>query len=141
MDSSSDSENEIINLGLMAKDYENGEELLQTHDGRCIKVIHISSKNSEHVIYGDNNKGKIVGVEKIGTNPSTSTENVLLIDGLKHNLLSIYQLCEKDILISFDSHIFQQVVTFSTILIHYKLLNAFLLSLHDLFLMLIKGER
>ena len=45
--------------------------------------------------YGDDNKGKIVGVEKIGTNPSTSTENVLLIDGLKHNLLSIYQLCEK----------------------------------------------
>ena len=27
MDSSSDSENEIINLGLMAKDYESGEEL------------------------------------------------------------------------------------------------------------------
>ena len=26
MDSSSDSENEIINLGLMAKDYESGEE-------------------------------------------------------------------------------------------------------------------
>ena len=27
MDSLGDSENEIINLGLMAKDYENGEEL------------------------------------------------------------------------------------------------------------------
>jgi len=39
MDSSSDSENEIVNLSLMAKDYESEEErLLQTHDGRCIKV-------------------------------------------------------------------------------------------------------
>ena len=28
-------------------------------------------------------------------NPSTSIENVLLIDDLKHNLLSIHQLCDK----------------------------------------------
>jgi len=57
------------------------------------------------VTYGDNNKGKIVGVGKIGTNPSTSIENVLLNDGLKHSLLSIHQLCDKDLLTSFDSQI------------------------------------
>jgi len=39
MNSSSDLENEIINLGLMAKDYESEEErLLQTHGERGIKV-------------------------------------------------------------------------------------------------------
>jgi len=59
------------------------------------------------------NKGKIVGVGKIDTNPSTSIENALLIDDLKHSLLSIHQLCDKGLLISFDSHIFQQAVTFS----------------------------
>ena len=59
------------------------------------------------------NKGKIVGVGKIGTNSSTTIENALLIDDLKHNLLSIHQLCDKGLLISFDSHIFQQAVTFS----------------------------
>jgi len=42
--------------------------------GDASKFIHISSKNSEYVTYGDNNKGKTVGVEKIGTNPSTSIE-------------------------------------------------------------------
>jgi len=72
--------------------------------GDASKFIHISPKNSEHVTYEDNNKGKIVGVEKIGMNPSTSIKNVLLIDGLKHNLLSIYQLCDKGLLVSFDSH-------------------------------------
>ena len=41
------------------------------------------------------NKGKIIGVEKIGTNPSTSVKNVLLINDLKHSLLNIYQLCDK----------------------------------------------
>ena len=41
--------------------------------GDASKSIHISPKNSEHVIYGDNNKGKTVGVGKIGMNPFTST--------------------------------------------------------------------
>ena len=41
------------------------------------------------------NKGKIVGVGKISTNPSTSIENALLIDDLEHSLLCIHQLCDK----------------------------------------------
>ena len=100
-------------------------------------------KNSEHVIYEDNNKGKIVEVGKIGTNPSISIENVLLVDDLKHSLLSIYQLCDKGLLVSFDSHIFQQVVIFSfrsrndtlngmacsTLLIHYKFFFSSLLMI------------
>jgi len=73
--------------------------------GDASKFIHISPKNSEHVTYRDNSKGKIDEVEKIGTNPSTSIKNVLLIDGLKHSLLSIYQLCDKGRLVSCDSHI------------------------------------
>jgi len=32
--------------------------------GDASKFIYISPKNSEHVIYGDNNKGKIVELEK-----------------------------------------------------------------------------
>jgi len=64
----------------------------------------ISPKNSGHVTYGDNNKGRILGVRKIGTNSSISIENVLPVDGLKHNLLSVSQLCDKGYLVSFDSH-------------------------------------
>jgi len=58
----SDSENEIINLGLMVKDYESGEEQSWYIDSDCFKhmagdaseIIHISPKDSEYVIYGDN---------------------------------------------------------------------------------------
>jgi len=57
-------------------------------------VIIKKGENVNHAGFDDAKK-KIVGVGKIGMNPSTSTENVLLIDSLKHNLLSIYQLCEK----------------------------------------------
>ena len=72
--------------------------------GYASKFIDISPKKSGHVTYGDNNKGRILGVEKIGTNSSTSIENVLLVDGLKHSLLSVSQLCDKGYLVSFDSH-------------------------------------
>ena len=72
--------------------------------GDALEFTHISPKKSGHVTYGDNNKGRILGVGKIGTNSSSSIENVLLVEGLKHNLLSVSQLCDRDYLVSFDSH-------------------------------------
>ena len=57
--------------------------------GDASKFTHISPKKSRHVTYGDKNKGRILGVGKIGTNSSTSIENVLLVEGLKQNLPSV----------------------------------------------------
>lgn len=49
-------------------------------------------KETGCVTYGDNTIVKILG-EGIMGNPSTITiENVILVKGLKHNLLSISQL-------------------------------------------------
>ena len=72
--------------------------------GDASKFTHTSPKKSGHVTYGDNNKGKILGIRIIGTNPSTSIENILLVDGLNHSLLSVSQLSDKGFLVSFDSH-------------------------------------
>ena len=55
----------------------------------------IKSKDDGIVTFGDNGKGKIVGIENIGNPEDPSLENVLLVDGLKHNLISISQLCDK----------------------------------------------
>ena len=71
--------------------------------GDASNFTYISPKKSGHVTYGDNNKGRILGVGKIGTNSSNSIENVLLVEGLKHSLLSVSQLCDKGYLVSFDS--------------------------------------
>nr|KYP33754.1 Retrovirus-related Pol polyprotein from transposon TNT 1-94 [Cajanus cajan] len=71
--------------------------------GDASKFIDFTPKRSGHVTYGDNNRGKILGIGKIGTNFSTSIENVLLVDGLKHSLLSVSQLCDKGFSVSFDS--------------------------------------
>ena len=49
-------------------------------------------------------KVKTLRVRKIGMNPSNSIDFFLLVDGLKHSLLSVSQLCDKGFLVSFDSH-------------------------------------
>ena len=55
------------------------------------------------VTFGDNAKGKIVGIGRVGKKNSTYIENILLIDGLKHNLLSVSQLCDKGNRVIFKS--------------------------------------
>nr|KYP47201.1 hypothetical protein KK1_031143 [Cajanus cajan] len=71
--------------------------------GDTSKFIDITPKKSGHVTYGDNNKGKIHGIGKIGTNFSTSIEIILCMNGLKHSLSSVSQLCDKGFSVSFDS--------------------------------------
>lgn len=57
--------------------------------------IKFNEKESVHVTYGDNIRGTILG-EGVAGNPSTITiECVILVKGLKHNLLNISELCKK----------------------------------------------
>ena len=39
-------------------------------------------------------KGKFVGIGQVGNPKTLSIHKVLLVDGLKHHLLSISQLCD-----------------------------------------------
>ena len=54
----------------------------------------IEWKDGGYVKFGDNSRVKIVATGTIGI-PPTTIENVSLVRGLKHNLLSISQLCDK----------------------------------------------
>ena len=46
----------------------------------------ISPKDGGYVTFGKNAKGKIVGECKIGKSPNPIIDDVLLVNGLKHNL-------------------------------------------------------
>src|ERR1044072_8836587 len=46
------------------------------------------------VCFGGNQKGKIIGCGTIGNGKNPSIQNVLLVEGLMHNLLSISQLSD-----------------------------------------------
>ena len=56
------------------------------------KCAFLTKKNGGYVTFGDNVKGKIIGQGNIGNDTSSLIESVLLVDGLKHNLLSTSQL-------------------------------------------------
>ena len=61
-----------------------------------------TSLNQEgHVTYGDNNKGKIFGKGIVGNENNFLIHDVLHVEGLKHNLLSISQLCDKGYQVTF----------------------------------------
>nr|CAN75835.1 hypothetical protein VITISV_004967 [Vitis vinifera] len=50
------------------------------------KFAFLTKKNGGYVTFGDNAKGKIIDQGNIGNDTSSLIENVLLVDGLKHNL-------------------------------------------------------
>ena len=54
----------------------------------------VQHKNGGTVTFGDNNKGNVIGIGTVGNPNNPLINNVLLVDGLKHNLLSISQLCD-----------------------------------------------
>jgi len=54
------------------------------------------------VTFRDDSKGNIIGIGKIKIGTSLLIENVVLIDGLKHNLLSISQLYDRGFKVVFD---------------------------------------
>ncbi|KAF1867977.1 hypothetical protein Lal_00042371 [Lupinus albus] len=77
---------------------------LRTHrqhwylDSRC------SRHKTGYVTYGDNNQGNILRIRKIVNASQAIINNVLYVEGLEHNLLSISQLCDRGNKVSFDSN-------------------------------------
>ena len=70
--------------------------------GEKSKFVSLKVKEEGYVTYGDNNKGKILGIGNVGNSLTTLIQNVLFVDGLNHNLLSISQLCNKGYKIAFN---------------------------------------
>jgi len=57
--------------------------------GDKTKFAKLELKEEGFVTYGDNNKGKILRNGVKGNGSSFNIKNVLLVEGLKHNLISI----------------------------------------------------
>ncbi|KAH9725564.1 hypothetical protein KPL70_007924 [Citrus sinensis] len=59
-------------------------------------------ENGGDVSFGDNSKGKILGIVNVSKVSSTLIENVCFVENLNHNLISISQLCDKGYKVVFD---------------------------------------
>jgi len=72
--------------------------------GDLAQFTSLKLKAEGHVTYGDNNRGRILGRGNVGTEKSTTIENVLYVEGLKRSLLSISQLCDKGYKVNFEAN-------------------------------------
>ena len=58
----------------------------------------------EHVTYGDNSRGKVLGLGRIAISKYLSISNVLFVEALSFNLISIAQLCDLGLTCTFDKN-------------------------------------
>ena len=62
----------------------------------------VTKQDLDSVTFGDNSKARAIGIGSISFTGTTQVEQVLLLDGLKHNLLSISQLCDERNIVIFE---------------------------------------
>ena len=66
-----------------------------TSDARMSNSINTNGNDGyDSIIFGDNGKGKVKGLGKIAISNDMSISNVLLVERLNFNLLSVAQLCD-----------------------------------------------
>ena len=66
-------------------------------------LLSLQREREDTFTFEDNAKGRIIGQGNIGNDTSSLIESVLFVDGLKHNLLIISQLCDKGFKVIFKA--------------------------------------
>jgi hypothetical protein len=74
-----------------------------TKNGRMFTSIDNEGSECDKITFGDNSKGKMKGLGKITISNDLSILNVLLVESLRYNLLSVAQLCDLDLICKFSS--------------------------------------
>ena len=70
--------------------------------GKLSPITELKEQTGGTITLGYKAKCNILGVGKVGSDSSDCKHDVLLVDGLKYNLLSSCQLCDKENQVIFD---------------------------------------
>ncbi|GMI75526.1 hypothetical protein HRI_001221900 [Hibiscus trionum] len=102
--------------------------------GDMSRFMDLKPKSGGVVTFGDNSKGHIKGIGSIGNHSTILIENVLYVDGLKHNLLSISQLCDKGFNVLFDKNGCKivDIKSNNIMLIGHRIGNIYMVHLDDI---------
>jgi hypothetical protein len=66
-----------------------------TSDSKMFNLIKSNDSDGiQSITFGDNGKGKVKGLDKIAISIDLSISNVLLVESLNFNILSVAQLCD-----------------------------------------------
>jgi hypothetical protein len=60
-----------------------------TGDKSLFVDANLTASNQKYITFGDNNKGKVMGLGKIGISKDKNINDVLLVQSLGFNLMSI----------------------------------------------------
>ena len=84
------------------------------------------------VSYGDNGRGRIIGIGQVGESPSI--ENVFYVQGLQHNLMSVSQLCDNgyDVLFTKSKCLLREENTSKIVYEGKRVKNLYTVNLNDL---------
>jgi len=98
------------------------------------QLINLKWKPAGFVTYGDNNRGRILGVGDIRSENKVIIKDVLLVEGLKHSLLSISQLCDRGYKITFEPEqcIIADLESTETILVGKRVSNVDMLNVSSI---------
>ena len=85
-------------VGMLTVDVQNTWQVIET------SFLHYKKERDGSVSFGNDDSSKIIGkgTVQIG-NKNEKAENVLLVEYMKHNLLSVSQMCDQGLKVTFDS--------------------------------------
>jgi len=98
--------------------------------GDASQLTNLKLRPAGYVTYGDNNRGRILGVGNIGEIDKVIIKDVLLVERLKHNLLSISQPCDKGYKITFEPNLclITDSKSTETVLVGKRVNNVYMLN-------------
>jgi len=101
--------------------------------GEASQLINLKWKPG-FVTYGDNNRGRILGAGDIGRGNKVIIKDVLLVEGLKHSLLSISQLCDRGYRITFEPEqcIIADLESTETVFVGKRVSNVYMLNVSSI---------
>ena len=96
--------------------------------------INLKYKDGGNVTFGDDAKGKVIGIGQVGMIPSPCINDVYLVNGLKHNLLSISQLCDNghEVVFKEDMCIVKILKSNDNLFIAHRTNNVYTINFDDL---------
>ena len=94
----------------------------------------VTKQDLSSVTFDDNFKARAVSIGSVDFAGTTQVEQVLLVDGLKHNLLSISQLCDEGNIVTFkhDKCIIKSPESKETRFVAQRRKNMYILQLKEL---------
>ena len=100
------------------------------------KFCLLTESDGGKVTFEENSKGKIISSEKVGKNLSSYIDDVMLVEGLVYNLLSISQLCDKGHRVLFDNEAYTiyQPNSENVKFTRKRVNNMYMINLDDLFM-------